>query len=305
MKTQHARALERLREAAAGLALSDAADAFLASLSTRNLELRGVLEALLMAQRMPPHEYEKRRADPGCSVCGFGAEYAEERLLPSGLSQTLERFRGRHLRPVVADIEIFNSILRTVVDQKRLMEVDGRVRRFELMKALSTVIKSNKAERFRLLEALSRCSILSTPEVPGFLRTFTPWSERSGSETGYFEWPFCWWTAAHGFDAEAVKALFPHAGIDLSPRPANVTDSFDPEAELERMLRWPQGDLVDAEVLRVVFAAGALWIAELKGGRFGLLYKAARRFRWVTGSKEDILASVPDPVFKDAVLFLR
>ena len=204
------------------------------------------------------------------------------------------------------DLAIFNSLLRTVNEQKRLMAVDQRVRRFELMKALSPVVPSNKMDRFTLLEMLGRCEVLNSPKAHGLLRRFVPWEDRREPEysTGDFQWPFCWWTASDGFDVDAVKCLFPHAAIDLSPTAPQAGAQFDAVAEKKKMENVGYG-LCREQVKRVLFAPGALWIALLQDGHFGLLFKVARRWRWVTGSRDDVLACVPDPLFADAVAVLN
>ena len=47
-----------------------------------------------------------------------------------------------------------------------------------------------------------------------------------------------------------------------------------------------------------------LILAELAGDTFGLLFKAKRRWRWVEGTRDDVLASVPDDFFERAVAAL-
>jgi len=42
-------------------------------------------------------------------------------------------------------------------------------------------------------------------------------------------------------------------------------------------------------------------VVQLEDGSFGLLTKQASRWRWITGRREDVLASVPDAHFEPAV----
>jgi hypothetical protein len=48
-----------------------------------------------------------------------------------------------------------------------------------------------------------------------------------------------------------------------------------------------------------------LWLGELEGGRFGLLAKEGRAWRWIEGSPDDILATVPDAHFERAAMAAR
>ena len=51
----------------------------------------------------------------------------------------------------------------------------------------------------------------------------------------------------------------------------------------------------------MLFAPGSLWIARLTDGRYAIYYKLARRWRWMTGTRDDVLALVPEPIFAEAV----
>lgn len=46
----------------------------------------------------------------------------------------------------------------------------------------------------------------------------------------------------------------------------------------------------------------ALWLARLEGGQLGLLAKQGRFWTWTEGGKEEILATVPDEHFENAVM---
>jgi hypothetical protein len=45
-----------------------------------------------------------------------------------------------------------------------------------------------------------------------------------------------------------------------------------------------------------------LWLAELEGGQLGLLAKQGRRWAWTEGTRDDILAMIPDAHFEAAVM---
>ncbi len=308
MHQAHDAALAKLRVAATRVSLAAAADAFLASLSTRELSWRGALPAVVMARHLPVHPYTRQSryaSRETCGVCGFDPVFGHHGVSPDHLAQQIDALGSARPRPTSADIAAFNGVLARVKEQQRL-SIDGRVRRAELVKALSPVIKSDKYERMELLDALGRCSILATSAAPGFLRQYVAYdAQSSGAGNNEFAWPFALWTAADGFHADAVGELFPHPGIDVgvSAKPPAAFD--EPAARQEMEARAKRARSVDDELERVVFAPGGLWIARLTNGHFGLLYKAARRGRWVSGSRDDVLASVPDAMFAEAVAALR
>jgi len=297
----HDEALARLRTAVQTVSLRTASDAFLASLSMRDLVRRGVLPALVIARHLPEHAYRKQtRFSNGdeCAVCGFSKHEEEYGISPGRLARDIEALKKARPVPTARDIEAFNAILRTVAEQQRCA-LDGRARRAELAKALGPAFKSNKYERMDLLDALGRCSVLA-PAGEGFLRRFVPYEERTeGGGNNEFAYPFGSWEARLGFDREAVRELFPQEGIVLEASlAASSLNERAARAELEtKSARARGGD----EIAEVLFAPTGLWIARLKDGRHAIFYKLARRWRWVTGTRDDVLALVPETMFAEAV----
>lgn len=298
----HDEAIARLRQAAVQVTLRQASDAFLASLSARNLDWRVVLPAVVMARHLPDHGYVKQTvysSSDNCGVCGFNELEEQYGVSPGRLAGQIEALGTERPRPSRQDIEIFNGILAAAAEQRRLA-VDGRVRRAELAKSLGKLFRSNKYERMDLLDALGRCSVLA-PDGEGFLRSFVHWNDRSqGSGNNEFEYPFALWEARMGPDMEALREVFPQEGIVYEPPAAPPPlDEAKARKELEkRSARARGGDDAIAEVL---YAPGGLWIARLTDGRYAIYYKLARRWRWETGPRDAVLALVPEAIFAEAV----
>ncbi|MBW2731781.1 MAG: hypothetical protein JRH20_05265 [Deltaproteobacteria bacterium] len=59
-------------------------------------------------------------------------------------------------------------------------------------------------------------------------------------------------------------------------------------------------------VRRCIWRAGTtkkvcLWVAEMAEERWGMLYKPKRRWTWLEGTPDDVVASIPDDLFESAV----
>ena len=198
------------------------ADAFLASLSTRRLELRSALGSYAVLRHFPPHEHHDRRTR--CPVCGAvrrsgrgrGSQRAQLRAVQVGWRAP----RGadvRHVRPGAipeprlrprprdADIEIFRRILRTIES----VPPDMTAPRLE--KVLGGVFPSNKAEREILITILGYAGILPVPDHAGFLDGFVPSDERALPPQRFVDmgYPVCWWKGRYGIDRAALRDWFP------------------------------------------------------------------------------------------------
>jgi hypothetical protein len=231
-------------------------------------------------------------------VCGFCAHEEEFGDSPGRLARWIEALGDERPRPTAEDVDQLNAILAAVAEQQRLA-VDGRVRRAELAKALK-VVKGDKYERMDLLDALGRCGVLA-PAGAGFLRRYVRFDERDeGSGNNEFAYPFALWEARLGFDAEAVRELFPQPGVDAAARPPAAAELDEPRARAELEARSAAARGGDA-IAEVLFAPGGLWIARLDDGRHALFHKLGRRWRWSTGPRDDVLAMVPEALFADAV----
>lgn len=208
------------QQAAHALTADDVAAGFLASLSTRRLDLRSGLSSYVMATRMPGHSFEARPRNPECPVC-FTLDPEEidldmlsfQRFKWGGVwvahipyvAFDLEQFR-RAPRPRVADDDI--RLGRRLLDTLRSLPHGTTA-----TKAASTLsfIPGNKAERERLLDILGICSILQAPGHPGHVPRFVPYYARDLPARRNIDraYPVCWWRSEYGVNDEAVEVVLP------------------------------------------------------------------------------------------------
>ncbi len=200
-----------------------AAAAFLASLSTRRLDLRSALGSFAVARHLPAHRFAASpvfRHD-NCAVCGASSREAVvdlnvlnferfkwggvRRLDVEYLAFDLERFLATEpLAPTHADRRILSDIL------AKVGAVPGKGRSADLEKAIAPLLPSNKQERLGLLEVLSCCGALQPRGQPSFLTGFIPHDERAAPprETE-LHYPLSLWGGADGVCREAVEVWFP------------------------------------------------------------------------------------------------
>lgn len=224
IRLSHDQIARRAVEAAAGVNAGAVADAFLASLSTRRLELRSALGSYVVLRHFPEHGFSGGR---WCQVCGAYDEPWEDEDLnalnferykwggvrhdqPLYAAFDLEQFlRCERPGPVEADLAIFRGLLRAIE------AVPGETTAPQLQAKLGKLLPSNKAERDVLIGILGYCGILRTPGHPGYPDRFIPMCERQVPPHRNVEmaYPACWWRGRDGIDRDAVRAYFPALGL--------------------------------------------------------------------------------------------
>jgi hypothetical protein len=218
--------------AAATTTAAATADAFLASLVTRRLDLRSALGSFVLARHLREHPFTtpgsqtcRGYAPVGpadCAVCGFRSLEARERDLNV---YNFERFKWggvrRHSVSYIAfDLEQFARAPRLRPGRAGLAlgrQLTGYLAGLPASTTASqatagmTFIKGNKAERDVILDILGVTGILQTDSHPGFAGTYIPASQRHLPPRRFIDraYPVCWWTAADGLNATALHQLFP------------------------------------------------------------------------------------------------
>lgn len=198
------------------------ADAFLASLSTRRLDLRSGIGSFAVLRFLPDHAVV-----PGAKQCAICGAY-ETRGEPADLNVlSFERLKWggvRHDQPLYAaldlellakanipaphenDVRIFREILHTIES------VPPSTTSANLERHLTKHIKSNKAERDVLIDILGVCGVLETMAHPGYLHGFVPYARRELPTRRFVDmaYPVCWWNGAAGVNKEAISEFFGH-----------------------------------------------------------------------------------------------
>ena len=218
-RLSHAEAVKRATIATARFLPREVAHGFVASLSTRRLELRSALGSYSVGREMAVHEIVPA---PGSGVtCDVCAEYIREQMVDWNVLN-FERVKWggvRHEQPsyIAFDLTMFErveervptaddwAILRQVLVIARSQPPEARPA--DLEKALTKVIRSNRSERRVLLQILGYAGLLRAPDSPSYLEHFVPASQRiSHTEWSY---PISLWRGRDGIREEAVAFWFP------------------------------------------------------------------------------------------------
>jgi hypothetical protein len=218
--------------AAAAVSAQEAADAFLASLTTRRLDLRSALGSLAVARHLPGHPFSIPQdqvydgyAPVGprdCAVCGFRSHEAGEQDLNIF---SFERFKWGGVRrdsiPYIAfDLEQFARAPRPrpgdadiVLARQLIGYLSGLPAATTASQVVAgmTFIKGNKAEREAVLDIMGVTGILQASRHPGFADAYVPASQRHLPPRRFADraYPVCWWTAANGINTAALRRFLP------------------------------------------------------------------------------------------------
>lgn len=209
------------RNAASRIELEEVSDAFVASLTTRRMDLRSALGSYAVARHLPEHSFVTSPGGHLCRICQLTKDVS-----PTELNVlNFERFKWggvRHdnIRYVAFDLEQFQSaprvrpdddavrLGRAVLDALRSSPANetapATVKRLRML-------KGNDSEREVVMDILGLCGVLATSEHPGYLTRFIPYSDRALPPHHFVDraYPVCWWRGHDGVSDEAVPVLLP------------------------------------------------------------------------------------------------
>lgn len=219
----HDEAVSRAIEVASGLGREAVANAFLASLSSRRLELRSALGSYALAMRLPNHRLEGEGACPVCCLCG------PETIEDFGI-QNFERYRWggvRHDSPPYMwfDLSLFAKtepleatesdvkILRTIVET--VLGAPPSARPGDLDRSLVGLFPSNSDERRVLLQILSYAGILEPAGRPVFSDSWVDCDDREPTRDYKNDWtyPMLWWRGVDGINQAQLRHFFPDVAM--------------------------------------------------------------------------------------------
>ena len=220
----------KLTELRGKIDMSTVADAFLASLSTRRLDLRSALGSFAVASHFPNHTLassSKTRCPSGAELCNICGIYSHHNHEPENLNVlNFERHKWggvRHDDPIYVWFDLSQFLITpklqsTSEDRAILREVlkianglPENARPSVLAKAISGVLKSNEAERRVLIEILCFSGILQPKSMSGYFGEFTMAFERehTGEHANDWHYPAIWWRGSDGVNASAVARYYP------------------------------------------------------------------------------------------------
>lgn len=199
--------LERVFEA---VSLEDAAQAFLYSLSSRDVDYRYILASFAYARSWFSFDRGRTQEVPE-KLTGTFFNWVKHR--GGGIWGTsgkpifyLEQFVSMERRAASdADLEALRSIL------QRADSMEDEASGTALATAIRTskLLPCNQAEAVGIVETLGICGVLEAPGHPGFLHSFTPPLERdTGDLRQSLSYPSNWWRGADGVNWENAVEVF-------------------------------------------------------------------------------------------------
>ena len=206
----HAQALDLLERCFEAVSLEDVAQAFLYSLSSRDVDYRCILASYVYARSWFSFDRGRTQEVPE-KLTGTFFNWVKHK--GGGIWGTigkpifyLEQFASMERRAASdADMEVLRSILQLADSMED--EASGT--------ALATAIRTakllpcNQAEAVGIVETLGICGILDAPGHPGFLHSFTPPLERdTGDLRQSLSFPLNWWRGVDGVNWEHAAEVF-------------------------------------------------------------------------------------------------
>jgi len=217
--------VERILAVRGRISLREAADAFVASLSTRRLDLRSALGSFAFASNFPDHRLAEETSTR-CHICGLYGGPRSEREDLNVLS--FERFKWggvRHTNPLycafdLAQFESADGLIPTEEDYLILARIvqlattlAPNARANDLEKGIAKLVRSNPSERRILIECLAYCGVLKPSGRSGFLQAFTSAEHRNRDRPhdskNDWRYPAIWWRGMDGINREALALCFP------------------------------------------------------------------------------------------------
>lgn len=203
-------AIDILEHVFEAVSLENAAQAFLYSLSSRDVDYRYFLASFVYARSWFSFDQGHAEEVPE-KLTGAFFNWVKHR--GGGIWGTigkpifyLEQFASMERRVASnTDVEILQSILQLADSME--YEASGT--------ALATAIRTakllpcNQAEAVGIVETLGICGILEAQGHPGFLHSFTPPLERdTGDLRQSLSYPLNWWHGANGVNWENAAEVF-------------------------------------------------------------------------------------------------
>lgn len=206
----HDQALDLLERVFEAVSLEDAAQAFLYSLSSRDMDYRYILASYVYARSWFSFDRGRTQEVPQ-KLTGTFFNWVKHK--GGGIWGTigkpiffLEQFASMERR-AANDTDV--KVLRSILGLADSMEDQAGGTALATAIRTSKLLPCNQAEAVGIVEALGICRILETPGHPGFLHSFTPPLERdTGDLRQSLSYPLNWWHGADGVNWKNAAEVF-------------------------------------------------------------------------------------------------
>lgn len=223
-KISHNEICIRIKTAVEKIDKQNVVNAFVYSLSTRQLEYRSFLSSYCIGKSLTEHDFTSspKPNERICAVCGLHTYEFEEPIE----FNTINYFKYKHgsctdnlisvlfdleqfpklpiVKPNSDDFEILNNLKKII----QASEPNDRIA--QLKKNISKTLKSNDEERLGILEIFGVIGILHDDKHFGYAEKYVTYPERENrpirfDDVGY---PARWWQGKFGIDNEKWNYWF-------------------------------------------------------------------------------------------------
>ncbi len=221
LETSHDEVVTKALQLCRAITREAVANAFVASLESRDLPRRSTLGSYALTHQLPKHTLDEPRKR--CTVCGmYGGSSKIDRSVFN-----FERFkwggvRHEQLEYAAFDLEQFlllppveptpaaRALLASLLDA--IEAAPQGTSAASLHKFLPKSIKANKAERDVLVGILGMAGVLRTAGHPGYHEGFVEYRHRTLPERRFVDmhYPACWWRREDGVNQAAISYWFGH-----------------------------------------------------------------------------------------------
>ncbi len=229
----HDETLRDLRAVLEQISPEEVANAFLYSLSNRQLQYRSALGSFYYALSIPKHSH---KGPGGCDFCNW-LQIREVTSPELELSEynvfNFERYKWggvRHTHPEYAlfDLEQFQllpkvahsredrEILGSILHSMNELPPNKKTGAYQALITKKKLLKSNKSEVQVFLEILGICGVLSGEEAPCYCDCFADVYFRAPMEhTNDYAYPVNRWRVSDGVNEERFRKVFGFEYADL------------------------------------------------------------------------------------------
>ena len=205
-------ALDVLMHCFDAVSLEDAAQTFLYSLSSRDIDYRYILASFVYARSWFSFDRSQAEEVPQ-KLTGSFFNWVKHK--GGGIWGTigkpifyLEQFTSMERR-AASDVDV--EIVRSILELADSMEDEASGNAMATAIRTAKLLLFNQAEALGIVEPLGICGILDAPGHPGFLHSFTPPLERdTGDLRQSLSYPLNWWRGADGVNWENAVEVFGH-----------------------------------------------------------------------------------------------